>query len=62
MHKRATPLEAMKYKHTLELNKLYNKIDQGEDWIDLNLQQIFNARYKNVILIDSSLLRVGKTF
>ena len=38
INKGATPMNIMKYKHCIELYKLYNNGKDREDWIDLNDQ------------------------
>ena len=44
MNKRATPIKIMPYKHAIELYKLYNSAAGSMDWLNLNIQQNFNAR------------------
>ena len=56
LHKRATPVEVMKYKHALELYKLYNSEKQSEDWIDLKTQQAFKDRVQTIKVFDNSRL------
>ena len=56
LHKRANPMSMMRYKHSLELYKLYNRSDDRQDWIDLNFQQNFN-NFINVF--ENSRLKVG---
>ena len=41
--KRATPMSFAKYKLAIQLYKIYNKLDENNDWIDMNEQQNFNA-------------------
>ena len=41
---RANPTQMMKYKHAIQLNKVYNSTDNNEDWLDLNFNQTFNRR------------------
>ena len=60
MHKRAMPFEVMKYKHVLELYKLYNNEKQSEDWIDLKTEQAFNDRVQTIKVFDNSRLKIGK--
>ena len=60
MNKRATPMNIMKYKHSIELYRLYNGHGERDDWMDLNFQQNFNRRNDCVNVIDNSRLRVGK--
>ena len=50
----------IKYKHCLELFKIYNGDDDREDWLDLNFQQNFNERNDFINVIDTSRLKVGK--
>ena len=57
---RATPIQMMKYKHSLLLYKIYNDILQSEDWVDLNWNQSFNARSNKIRLFDTSNIRIGK--
>ena len=54
MNKRATPMQMLKYKHSLELYKLYIGSDQSSEWYDLNKQQNFNARHKFVQIVNNS--------
>ena len=49
----------MKYKHSIELFKLYNDGEERDDWMDLNVQQNFNDRNEYVNVVDASNLRVG---
>ena len=60
MNGRATPIQMMKYKHSLLLFKLYNDTLQSEDWMDLNWNQSFNNRSTKVRLFDTSNIRIGK--
>ena len=60
MNGRATPIQMMKYKHSLLLFKLYNNTLQSEDWMDLNWNQSFNNRSTKVRLFDTSNIRIGK--
>ena len=60
INKRATPMSIMKYKHSIELYRLYNSGEEREDWIDLNFQQNFNNRNEFINVIDTSTIRVGK--
>ena len=60
IHKRATPIKMMWYKHAMKLHRLYSSTDGRDNWIDLNLQQNLNSRNGCVNLVDSSKLRVGK--
>ena len=60
IHKRATPINVMKYRQSIQLFKIYNNDNQSDDWIDLNFQQNFNARNDNIQIYDVSRLKVGK--
>ena len=60
IHKRATPMKMLKYKHALELHRLYNDELGRIDWIDLNIQQNFNNRNNKVQIVDYSRLKIGK--
>ena len=52
---RATPIQMMKYKHSLLLFKLYNDTLQSEDW-----NQSFNNSSNKIRLFDTSNIRIGK--
>ena len=60
INKRATPMMMMKYKHCLELHRLYNSEDGSEDWINLHFQQNFNNRNDFINIFDNSKLKIGK--
>ena len=60
IYNRATPSKVMKYKHSLELYRLYNREDSVEDWVDLNVQQNINSRSPKIQIVDLSRLKVGK--
>ena len=60
IHKRAPPLDVMKYRLAIQLFKLYNDNGTTDDWIDLNLQQNFNSRQTCVRIHDCSNVKVGK--
>ena len=60
IHERATPTQVMKYKHCLELYRLYNSEVMSDDWINLNMQQNFNDRSDKVKIVDKSRIKVGK--
>ena len=60
IHKRAVPLDVMKYRLAIQLHKLYNDNYTNNDWIDLNLQQNFNSRQTCVRITDCSNVKVGK--
>ena len=57
---RATPMEMMRYRLSIQLHKLYNGDQLNEDWVDLNYQQNFNNRQKFVQINDESALKIGK--
>ena len=57
---RATPEMMTKYKHALQLHKVYNSKEMGEDWIRLNFNQNFNQRISKFITTDDSGYKVGK--
>ena len=58
--KRATPMRFAKYKLALQLYKIYNKVDENNDWIDMNDQQNFNARNEYFHINDVSRTKVGR--
>ena len=58
--KRATPMNFAKYKLAVQLHKIYNRMDENEDWIDMNEQQNFNARNENFHINDYSRTKIGK--
>ena len=60
IHNRATPINMMKYRLSIQLYKSYNGYIMNDDWMDFNFQQNFNARNNYVQMIDYSNLRVGK--
>ena len=60
LHKRATPTNMMKHRMSIQLYKIYNGTMDGEDWMDLNLQQNFNLRINTVQIFDKSRLRIGR--
>ena len=49
-------MNVMKYKHSIELYRLYNGGEERDDWIDLN----FNNRNEFINVFDKSTIRVGK--
>ena len=53
-------MSMMRYKHSLELYKLYNGSDDRQDWIDLNFQQNFNNRNDFINVFENSRLKFGK--
>ena len=48
------------YKHALQLHKIYNGSEMGEDWIQLNFNQNFNQRLTKFTTNDTSRYKVGK--
>ena len=60
LEKRAPPMEFVKYRLAIQLFKIYNGSSMDKDWIDMNIQQNFNARQTNFHITDSSRLKVGK--
>ena len=60
LEKRALPMEFAKYRLAIQLFKIYNGTSMDNDWIDMNIQQNFNARQTNFHITDSSRLKVGK--
>ena len=59
-HKRATPMNVMKYRLSIQLFKIWNGENQNDDWVDMNFQQNFNARVDFIQIIDTSRLKIGK--
>ena len=59
-NKRATPEQMMKYKHAIQMFKLFNDNNMDNNWLDLNVQQNFNDRMTNVHIVDNSNTKVGK--
>ena len=57
---RGTPEQMSKYKHALQMYKLYNSSQMSDDWVDLNNQQNFNGRNPNVQIFIRSNYKVGK--
>ena len=58
--KRALPMEFAKYRLAIQLFKIYNGTSMDNEWIDMNIQQNFNARQTNFHITDTSRLNVGK--
>ena len=58
--KRATPMNFAKYKLAVQLHRIYNRMDDNDDWLDMNDQQSFNARNTNFHINDSSRTKVGR--
>ena len=49
-----------KYRLAIQLYKIYNGGNENEDWMDLNVQQNFNARTDTFQITDYSNVKVGK--
>ena len=49
-----------KYKLAVQLYRIYNKMDENDDWLDMNEQQNFNARNEYFHINDASRIKVGK--
>ena len=58
--KRATPMSFARYKLAIQLYKIYNKLDENNDWIDMNEQQNFNARNEYFHINDASRTKIGR--
>ena len=58
--KRATPMKFVKYKLAVQLHKIYNRVDDNDDWLDMNEQQNFNARNENFHINDYSRAKIGR--
>ena len=58
--KRALPMDFAKYKLAIQLFKIYNSSITDENWMDMNIQQNFNARNKMFHINDCSKLLVGR--
>ena len=58
--KRALPMDFAKYRLAIQLYKIYNGREMNDDWIDMNLQQNFNARNKMFQINDNSRIKIGK--
>ena len=59
INKRATPEEFCKYKHALQLHQLTNKNLPKQDFVDLNFQQITNARKGTLSFIKDNNYKIG---
>ena len=44
INKRATPEQMMKYKHAIQMFKLFNDNNFDNNWLDLNVQQNFHDK------------------
>ena len=60
LQKRAMPMDMMKYRLSIQLYKIYNRHIDNDDWLDMNVQQNFNARSSFVKINDYSNLKIGK--
>ena len=60
LNNRAMPDQIMLYKHSLLLHKVYNDDKPSRDWLSLNFQQNFNARFKKVQLFQNCKFKIGK--
>ena len=49
-----------KYKLAVQLYRIYNNMDENDDWLDMNEQQNFNARNEYFHINDASRLKVGR--
>ena len=58
--KRATPMKFAKYKLAVQLHKIYNRTDDNEDWMDMNINQNFNARNEYFHINDTSRTKIGR--
>ena len=57
---RGTPDQMSNYKHAIQLFKLYNSTKTTADWVDLNLQQIFNGRQEHFQVVNTAKYKVGR--
>ena len=53
-------MDMMKYRWSIQLFKIYNRYITDDDWLDMNVQQNFNARCSFVKINDYSNLKIGK--
>ena len=58
--KRATPMKFAKYKLAVQLHKIYNRMDDNDDWLDMNDQQNFNGRNEYFHINDASRTKIGR--
>ena len=58
--KRATPMNFSKYRLAIQLFKIYNGVEENNDWVDMNVQQNFNARNEYFHINDASKVKVGR--
>ena len=49
-----------RYRMAIQLYKTYNAVEMNEDWVDMNLQQNFNARNRIFQINDYSRLKIGR--
>ena len=56
---RGTPEQVSKYKHALQMYKLFNSNSMSDDWVSLNDQQNFNGRNEHIQIFKKSNYRVG---
>ena len=57
--KRALPMDFSKYRLAIQLHKIYNGSTMNDDWIDMNMQQNFNARNIKFHITNMSRLKIG---
>ena len=57
---RATPVNMMKYKLSIQFYKYYNDLNQIDTWLDLYFQHNFKNRNKFVTINDSSRNKIGR--
>ena len=53
-------MDIMKYRLSIQLFKIYNGYILNDDWMDMNVQQNFNARLNSIQINDMLNLRIGK--
>ena len=56
---RALPEQFIVYKHAILLHKLYNNHQPQADWIDINVNQVFNSRNTKFRIIKNNTYMVG---
>ena len=49
-----------KYRLAIQLFKIYNGVEENNDWVDMNVQQNFNARNEYFHINDASKVKVGR--
>ena len=52
-------MDFSKYRLAIQLHKIYNGSSMNDDWIDMNIQQNFNARNGRFHITDNSRLKIG---